>query len=520
MAMDVRPFTATRRRVSANAVALFVVAFISVGCQTNALAQSGRPANPRPAQGPGTANSFNAYGMPRIGGRYWPYPVKDTTADERAVVAGSVYRALLGEWAQRAVSTLRPGSPEPDVDARSIVELAERLGVWSLRWQAAQDNAARTRAARYQALSDHLGRMSALGDGQFSHATGPAAGGLVAMKPPRAAAEVARFFRPIDEWDIDRIIPTLLVSERPINPVGVAVAPAELFEIAARVYHEILDEAVDRFLASPRGGQTRADEVPIFDSPLAERLGFWSDLWSQSQELAAKDPSWRPSAVGDGSARIPSAGVRTAGPSARMPTIRSHIERTRELENGRFVDEALKRTGRTAAKPVDWSRYNEFASVVRFLRIEAESWMSGAPRPKGMESTDSAQAATASRIYRAILDEAAHRYVLAPRAGQAVADVRLIFDSRLAERLAAWSIRWARAQIRTDLSRVSQFNAVRSHAERMASLEDGRSFHDALERAGHRVVGVAASAPPREFVDVARFFRLEALWELAQVKSR
>ena len=92
--------------------------------------------------------------------------------------------------------------------------------------------------------------------------------------------------------------------------------------------------------------------------------------------------------------------------------------------------------------------------------------------------------------------------------------------TRIAERLAAWSVRWARAEIRTDISRVSQFNAVRSHAERMASLEDGRSLHDALERTGADVVGVAAPAPPREFADVARFCRLEALWELAQVKSR
>ncbi len=413
-------------------------------------------------------------------GGYPPYPVKDPTADERAVVAGRVYRAVLDDWAQRAMKMPRPERAAPDVEARSQLELTERLGPWSLRWQEAQDNAARSRAARYQAMSDHLGRMSALADGRFLRETGQANGGPVGPRPVRGSAEVARFFRPIDEWDIDRIVPTLLQSERPLNMQGVAVTPAEQVEIADRVYHVILDEAVDRFLAPPRGGQTRPDKVAIFDALVAERLGFWSDLWRQSQDVAASDRSRRSLAVGDRSAGVASAGARTAGPGGPAATMRSHIERMSELENGRFVDNALKRAGRSAGSPVDMTRFPEFVEVARFFRIEAESLLSGASKSKGTDATDSGQAATAGRIYRAILDEAARRYREAPRAGEALADVRLVFDSRLAERLAAWSIRWARAQIRTDLSRVSQFNAVRSHVERMASLEDGRSFHDAL----------------------------------------
>ena len=172
-----------------------------------------------------------------------------------------------------------------------VLELTERLGVWSLRWQDAQDNSAKSRAARYQALSDHLGRMTVLEDRRSRRKTGQGTGGLAAPMPTRGSAEVARFFRPIDEWEIDRIIPTLLVVERPVNPLGVGVTPAEEYEIADRVYHEILDQAVDQFLASPRGGQSRANEVGIFDAPLAERLGFWSDLWRQSQEAAAQIPS-------------------------------------------------------------------------------------------------------------------------------------------------------------------------------------------------------------------------------------
>ena len=165
------------------------------------------------------------------------------------------------------------------------------------------------------------------------------------------------------------------------------------------------------------------------------------------------------------------------------------------------------------------TRFREFAEVARFFRIEAEGRLPGASRPKGADVTDSGQAETAGRIYRAILDGAARRYREAPRR-RGPADVRLVFDPRLAERLAAWSVRWARARIRADASRASQFTAVRSHVERMATLEDGRSLHDALERAGPLAGGLAAPAPPREFADVARFFRLEALWELEQIKSR
>ena len=138
--------------------------------------------------------------------------------------------------------------------------------------------------------------------GALRRETGRAAGGPVEPRPPRISAEVARFFRPIDGWDIDRIVPASLQSERPLNPLGVAVTPAEQVEIAGRVYRAILDEAADRLLATSRDGEARREEGPIFDALLAERLGFWSDLWRQSQDVAARDPSSR------------SAGVATRGP--------------------------------------------------------------------------------------------------------------------------------------------------------------------------------------------------------------
>jgi hypothetical protein len=516
--MGVRHLAATRRRASSVAIMVLVAAFIAVVGQTIGRAQGVHAGTGRPAQGNGTPNNFNSYDMRHIGG-FSPYPVKDPTADERAVVAGRVYRALLDEWLLGATRAPRPERAAADIEARTKIELAERLGPWSLRWQEAQDNAARSRAERYQALSNHLGRMSVLEDGRSLRETAQAAGVPVGPRPVRGWAEVARFFRPIDDWGIDRIISTFL-AERPLNPQGVAVTPAEQVEIADRVYHMILEEAVDRFQAPPPRSETRSDELASFDGLLAERLAFWSDLWRQSQDLAARDRSLRSLAVGGRPAGVASAGARAAVLSGPTATMRSHFERMSELENGRFVDNALKRAGRSAGSPVDVTRFPEFVEVARFFRIEAESLLSGASKSKGTDATDSGQAATAGRIYRAILDGAARRLRQAPRAGQALADPRLVFDPRIAERLAAWSVRWARAEIRTDMSRVSQFNAVRLHAERMASLEDGRSLHDALERAGADVVRVAAHAPPREFADVARFCRLEALWELAQVKSR
>ena len=509
--MNVRPFVATCQRGSAIGTTVLIVALMAVGGQTIARAQAAHIANQRPPQRLGT---------PQTEGRYWSYPVEDPTAAERAVIAGRVYRAVLVEWAQTNKITTRLGRPAPDVEARSYLELAQRLGPWSLRWQDAQDNAAKSRAARYQALSDHLERMSALQDGRILRETGQANGGPVGPKPPRGSAEVARFFRPIDDWGIDRIIPTLLQSKPPLNTRGVAVTPAEQVEIADRTYHMILADAVDRFLLSPRGGDTRPDEAPIWDAQLGERLAFWSDLWMQLREVAARDSAWRSRTLGDWAARVPSALAKAAVQGGRTAILRSHIERMRELENGHFADDALKRAGRLAAQPTDMSRFHEFAEVARFFRIEAESRLPGASTSNGADVSDSGQAAMAARIYRAILDGGARRYRDAARAGEAPAELRRIFDSLLAERLAAWSIRWARAQIRADLRIAAQLPTIRSHVKRMAALEDGRSLRDALERAGPRVGGVIAVAVPREFADVARFFRLEGLWELELLRAR
>jgi hypothetical protein len=515
--MNVRYFGATRRRASAVALSVLAVTLMRADSLVSARAQrTTARTNARPNQAAGTPNFTNPYGR----GKYTPYPVKDPTADERAVVAGWAYRTVLDRWVQRATTPPRPGAGPPDDGALFSLELAERLGLWSLRWQEAQDNAAKSLAGRYQALSDHLGRMSSLEEGRSVREAVKPAGRPVESKPPRSFAEIARFFRPVDERGIDRVIPELVDFERPLNPRGIAVTPAERVEIAGRVYQAILDEAVGRFLASPRGGGGHLDEGAIFDARLAERLGDWSDCWRQAQDAADMDLDSRSVAARNGSVRLALAGARLAEPDSRLATVQSHVERMRALESGRFLYDTLKRAGRPVVEPVDMNRLREFADVVRFFRIEAESQLPSASRPKGMDVTASSRAAAAARIYHAILDGAARRYREMPRTGGAPPDASLVFDPCLAERLGSWSISWAHAQASVGEGTLSPFAAVRAHLERMASLEDGRSLRDVLAPAGAPIGKSAVPAPPREFTEVARFFRLEALWELAMIKSR
>jgi hypothetical protein len=332
--------------------------------------------------------------------------------------------------------------------------------------------------------------------------------------------DIARFFRPVDEWGIDRVVPVLVDFERPLNPRGVAVTPEEQVENAGRTYRAILDEAIQRFLAAPRAGEGRRDAGAVFDARLAERLAFWSDLWWQAEDIAITRPDPRWATAGHRSARLAVAGIRLAGPTSLPALVRSHIERMSTLESGRFLDDALERAGRPALEPIERGRLREFTAVARFFRIEAEHILGDSAGPMGRDAIASSQATAAARFYEAILEEAARRYLVAARAGGAAPDGRLSFDLRLAERLGSWSIRWGRARADEGPGRSSQFAAVRAHIERMGSLEDGRSLREALAHIGPRDGGPAAPAPPREFAEVARFFRLQALWELERIRAR
>jgi hypothetical protein len=75
-------------------------------------------------------------------------------------------------------------------------------------------------------------------------------------------------------------------------------------------------------------------------------------------------------------------------------------------------------------------------------------------------------------------------------------DPRLVLDAGLAEHLGAGSILWGRASADAGDDFASRFCAARSHIERMASLEDGRSLCKVRLAHGYDELRKAAGAAP------------------------
>jgi hypothetical protein len=526
---EVTPMNVGRRMgmtLSRAATVVLTVGLIAILARGTAYAQhtAAGSGNALPNQPIANLNS-NPYSAAYGVGKYTPFPVKDPTAAERAVVAGRVYWTIIEESARRAV---QPAAPVAGPRGEHILfgsELAERLGQWSLRWEEAQDNAAKNLGGRYQALSDHLSRLSSLEDGRFPRAAvdrvgipkGPAAG----SKPPRLFAEIVRFFRLIGKGGIDRVVPDVVELERPLDAAGVGVTAAERARTAGSAFETVLHSAVEQFLSAARAGEARRDLAAIFDGSLAERLAIWSDLWMQAEKDAAPAASSRSTIARNGSARMALAGRAYVepGPSLVGAALKSHIERLRALENGHILTDALKRDVRSGCAPLEMVQLGGFVAVTRFFRLEAERQLPELSRQPAADRAASSQAAAARQIYQAILDEAAHRYIALAGGGNPREDNRSVFDTRLAERLGAWSVRWGQAEAGASDAPGSRFAAVRSHLERMASLEDGPALRDAGHRASAHAVRDIPS-PPGQFADVARFFRLHARWELELVRSR
>jgi hypothetical protein len=139
------------------------------------------------------------------------------------------------------------------------------------------------------------------------------------------------------------------------------------------------------------------------------------------------------------------------------------------------------------------------------------------PAP-ALDRTAPERAEIAGRVYRAILRAEARRYLAPPRAGEPPPDAA-VFDARLAERLGEWSIRWMEAALSAG-GRAARFEAVRAHLERMRGLESGRALRDALGAEGRPADRPPEVTAPGEFVEVARFFRLDAEARLQDLKSR
>jgi hypothetical protein len=136
-----------------------------------------------------------------------------------------------------------------------------------------------------------------------------------------------------------------------------------------------------------------------------------------------------------------------------------------------------------------------------------------------LDHTASERAEVAGRIYRAVLRGEARRYLSPPRAGEPPPDVPAVFDARLAERLGEWSLRWMEAA-RNAGGRAARFEAVRAHLERMRGLESGQSVQAALREAGRPDDGPLGVTRLGEFIEVARYFRLDAESLFQDLKSR
>jgi hypothetical protein len=68
--------------------------------------------------------------------------------------------------------------------------------------------------------------------------------------------------------------------------------------------------------------------------------------------------------------------------------------------------------------------------------------------------------------------------------------------------------------------RAARFEAARAHLDRMRGLESGRSVQDALREAGRPGDGPLDVTRLGEFVEVVRFFRLDAQSRLQDSRSR
>jgi hypothetical protein len=130
-----------------------------------------------------------------------------------------------------------------------------------------------------------------------------------------------------------------------------------------------------------------------------------------------------------------------------------------------------------------------------------------------LDRTAPQRAEVAARIYHAIIRGEARRHLAQPP------DAPAVFDARLAERLGEWSLRWMEAA-RNAGGRAARFEAVRAHLQRMRGLESGRSLYDALGEAGRPDDSALDVTRLGEFVEVARFFRLDAESRLQDLKSR
>ena len=190
---------------------------------------------------------------------------------------------------------------------------SKRLGPWSLRWQEAQDNAARSRAARYQALSDHLRRMSDLERGRFWREAGRS------RRPEDRSSRSRPTYPPRPRGSSGRstgggstgLFPCVSSpSGRSIPWAWPSLPPSRSRSRAGSTGRSWMKRS-DRFLASPREGATRRRERADLRRPPRRAAGV---LVGPLESSAGRRGSGRGLAIARGP-RLPRRGT-IRGPAA------------------------------------------------------------------------------------------------------------------------------------------------------------------------------------------------------------
>ncbi len=124
-------------------------------------------------------------------------------------------------------------------------------------------------------------------------------------------------------------------------------------KLAEEFYKKLQVKTIQALVAPPS-----STSHSIFDDNLdgakAEQFHLWSRRWMEAQQALGTNQEQRVAAIKD------------------------HLARMRDLEEGSLIKEWLKRSGHgddfNAATNEMWLK-SEFASTMKYFRVEAESWL-------------------------------------------------------------------------------------------------------------------------------------------------
>ena len=129
---------------------------------------------------------------------------------------------------------------------------------------------------------------------------------------------------------------------------GQAAAEATREKLAERIYTRLHDETTESVFSPPAPAATPSG-LQALDAEKAERLYLWSRRWMEARR--------------DGGTTK----------EQRIAAIRDHLSRMKAWEEGLPVKKALKESFDTSIDS-PWAA-SEFATSMRYFRLEAESWL-------------------------------------------------------------------------------------------------------------------------------------------------